>query len=76
MFPKKKPRPTPNEPRPQCAECGLVCPPASAAIWRMPPEAERLDADHACVGVYCRADCLLDARARGWPHWRVKGQGS
>ena len=76
MFPKKRrTEPRPNEPRPQCPECGLVVPPETAVIWRMPSEDARAVVDLACVGVYCRSDCLLDARARGWPHWRVKGQG-
>ena len=76
MFPKKRKRPRLNEPRPQCPECGFVVQPETAVIWRLPPRSERESIDLACIGVYCRADCLLDAHRRGWPHWRVKGQGS
>ena len=73
MMTRKK-SPTTNEPRPQCPECGFVVRPETAVIWRLPSKGE--DRDQACIGVYCCADCLLDARDRGWPHWRVKGQGS
>ena len=69
-------QPSPNEPRPQCPECGFVVSPEGAVIWRLPPKGDRAEIDMACLGVYCRADCLLDARMRGWPFWRVKGQGS
>ena len=69
MSPRK---PRPNEPRPQCPECGMVVAPVSAIVrWRN-DSAE----DEALVGLYCRSDCLLDAHERGWPHWLVKGQGS
>ncbi len=58
-----------DNPRPTCPECGRTVNPTTAIIY---PEAKTI-AERVLEGVYChRADCILDAIARGWPADRAK----
>ena len=56
-----------DEPRPLCPECGQVVHPAVAFPFGEPRELREVP----LTGIYCSADCLLDAYERGFPKSRV-----
>lgn len=65
----------PDEPRPQCPECGLVLRP-DQSIFTVSDGNDEIPAAmpdvHADVfdGLYCSCDCVLAALDRGWPEFR------
>ncbi len=57
-----------TNPRPTCPECGRSCHPEIAFPYgKAHTLRERL-----LEGIYCSADCLLDAHKRGYPNERAR----
>lgn len=71
-----------SEPRPQCPECGYVIHPEQELIIVSESEGTEIDdsipdslplrpeLSDVFTGLYCGADCVLDAMTRGWPEFR------
>ena len=64
-----------SEPRPQCAECGMVLHPQDDIKVVKDISKGMSVRQDVFVGVYCCSDCILDAMARGWPEHRSIDNG-
>ena len=69
----------PDEPRPQCPECGSGMHPAQGVVIvsdddedddAIPDGIELKPITDIFSGLYCSSDCILDALKRGWPEYR------
>lgn len=59
---------TPSEARPRCKECGDVLDPTRAqSIHTLKGDEQWIESPDLLRGLYCDADCALDAYLRGWP---------
>jgi len=57
-----------DEPRPTCPECGCVV----VATEAKPYGTAKSLRERVLEGIYCSADCILDAIKRGYPNNRVR----